>query len=101
VTHGVSTVQWVALVAGVVVIGITYRYDRFVAAACVSLAFALIFFVDQWEPWYPVLLVPLLTIVRSRAAQAVVTLAFVEGVLYLGGFPNLLHTAQLYIDAVR
>ena len=101
VTHGVSIVQWVALIAGVLVVGITYLYDRFVAAVCVSLALVLIFFVDQWEPWYPVLLVPLLPIVRKRPAQVAVTLAFVEAIVYLGGFPNLLHSVQLYIDAVK
>jgi hypothetical protein len=101
VTHGVSGVQLVGLAAGALVVGITYHYDSFVAAACVTLALALIFFVDQWEPWYPVLLVPLLAIVRRRPAQLAVCLMFVQAVVYLGGFPNVFHTAQLYITAVR
>jgi hypothetical protein len=45
-------------------------------------------------------LVPLLAIARTRPTQIAVTLVFVEAVVYLGGFPNLLHTVQLYVDAV-
>lgn len=102
VTHGgVSVERGVALVAGALVVGITLFYDRYVAATCVALALVLVFFVDQWEAWYPVLFVPLLAVVRSRPAQIAVTLAFVEAVFYLGGFPNLLRTVHLYIDAVR
>jgi hypothetical protein len=100
VTHGVSVVQWVALLAGVLVVGITDMYERLVPAACVALALGLIFFVDQWEPWYPVLLVPLLAMVRRPPAQVAVTLAFFQAVVYLGGFPNALHTVQRYVDAV-
>jgi hypothetical protein len=65
------------------------------------LAVTLIFFVDQWEPWYPVVLIPLLAVVRARAAQAAVTLAFLQAVVYLGGFPDALRPVHLYVDAVR
>jgi hypothetical protein len=72
-----------------------------VAAACVALGFVLVFGVDQWELRYPVLFLPLLTVVRARPSQVAVTLAFVEATAYLGGFPNLPHDVRLYVDAVR
>jgi hypothetical protein len=56
--------------------------------------------VDQWEPWYPVLLVPVLATVRRPPVQVAVTIAFTQMVVYLGGFPNVLHTVQLYVNAV-
>lgn len=99
-THGVSVVQWIALLAGVLVVAITYVYEGWVPAACVALALGLIFVVDQWEPWYPVLLVPLLAMARRPPAQVAVTLAFFQAVVFLGGFPNVLHTVQRYVDAV-
>jgi hypothetical protein len=43
---------------------VTLLYDRLEAGACVALALVLVFAVDQWEAWYPVLFVPLLTVVR-------------------------------------
>ena len=102
VRHGVSSQQAVALAAGLAVIGIVYLFDRRAeVAACVALALSLIFFVDQWEPWYPVVLVPLLTVVRTRPAQVAVTLVFLEVLIYLGGLPNLVQTVHLYIDSVR
>ncbi len=101
VTHGVNLEQGTALAAGAVVIAITYWYDRFVAAACVTLALTLIFFVDQWEAWYPVMFLPLFAVVRSRPAQVAVTLGLIEAVYYLGGFPNLFRDVHLYIEAIR
>jgi hypothetical protein len=101
VHHGISLEQGVALAAAVVVVGLVLYFDRWTAAACVALAFALIFRVDQWEPWYPVLLVPLLAVVRTRPAQVALAIVFLQALVYLGGFPNVLETARLYIDAVR
>jgi hypothetical protein len=101
VAHGVSLEQGLALTAGLIVVGITYFFDSRTAAACVALAFGLLFFVDQWEPWYPVVLFPLFAVVRTRPAQIVLTLAFLQVFIHLGGFPDVLQTLHLYIDAVR
>ena len=99
-THDVGAVQVAALVAACLVVGITLRYDRPVTAACIGLALLLVFAVDQWEVWYPVLFVPLLVVPRARAAQVAVTLVFLEGLIYLGGFPNVLRFVHLYTHAV-
>jgi hypothetical protein len=99
-THGVDAVQAAALVAGCLVVAVTLLYDRAVTAACVALALLLVFAVDQWEVWYPVLFVPLLVVPRARPAQVAVTLAFLEGMVYLGGFPNALRFVHLYTQAV-
>jgi hypothetical protein len=99
-THGVHAVQVAALVAGCLVVGIAFRYDRSVTAACIALALVLVFAVDQWEVWYPVLFVPLLVVPRARVAQVAVVLAFVEGMIYLGGFPDALRFVHLYAHAV-
>jgi hypothetical protein len=101
VTHGMNLEQGLAFAAGVLVISLTGRYDRLVTASCVGLAFVLIFFVDQWQAWYPILFLPLLPVVRARPAQIAVLAAFVEAVFYLGGFPNLMRSVHLYLDAVR
>jgi hypothetical protein len=101
VTHGVDAAQGAALVAAAVLLGIVLRYDGLVAAACTALALVLVFAVDQWEVWYPVLFVPLLLLVRTRPAQVALILAFVEGMIYLGGFPDALRFAHLYAQAVR
>ena len=69
-------------------------------AACIALALVLVFAVDQWEVWYPVLFVPLLVVPRARAAQVAVVLVFVEGMIYLGGFPDALRFVHLYARAV-
>jgi hypothetical protein len=101
-TNGITTERAVAFVAGVLVAAIVFVAEkRPEAAACVVLVLVLIFFVEQWQAWYPVLLVPLVAIVRTRAAQAAVTIAILEGVFYLGGFPNLMRTVHLYFDAIR
>jgi hypothetical protein len=100
VTHGVTFVQSAALVAAALVLGIAFRYEGLARAACIALTLLLVFAVDQWEVWYPVLFVPLLALMRSRPAQVAVTLAFLEATFYLGGFPNVLQLARLYADAV-
>jgi hypothetical protein len=99
-THGVHSVQAAALAAACVLLAIALRYEGLAAAACVALALVLVFGVDQWEPWYPALFVPLLAVMRTRPGQVAVTLAFVEGVVYLDGFPDVLHFAHLYAKAV-
>ena len=99
-THGVHAVQAAALVVGCLLVGIALRYDRAVTAACIALALLLVFAVDQWEVWYPVLFVPLLVVPRARPAQVAVTLAFLEGMIYLGGFPDALRFVHLYAHAV-
>jgi hypothetical protein len=99
-THGVHAVQAAALVAGCLVVAIVLRYDRSVAAACIALALLIVFAVDQWEVWYPVLFVPLLVVPRARPAQVAVTLVFLEGMIYLGGFPDALRFVHLYAHAV-
>jgi hypothetical protein len=99
-THGMHAVQAAALVVGCLIVAITLRYDRPVAAACIALALVLVFAVDQWEVWYPVLFVPLLVVARARPAQIAVTLVFLEGMIYLGGFPDALRFVHLYARAV-
>jgi len=99
-THGVHAVQAAALVVGCLLVGIALRYDRAVTAACIALALLLVLAVDQWEVWYPVLFVPLLVVPRARPAQVAVTLAFLEGMIYLGGFPDALRFVHLYAHAV-
>jgi hypothetical protein len=99
-THGVHAVQAAALVAGCLVVAIALRYDRPITAACVALALLLVFAVDQWEVWYPVLFVPLLVVPRARPAQVAVTLVLLEGMIYLGGFPDALRFVHLYARAV-
>jgi hypothetical protein len=101
VTHGLNVDRGAALVAAAIVLLIALRFEGVIGAACVALALVLVFCVDQWEAWYPVLFVPLLAVVRARAAQVAVTLAFVETLIYLGGFPNLLRDVHLYVDAVK
>jgi hypothetical protein len=99
-THGVNAVQAAALVAGSLVVAIALVYERPVTAACIALALLLVFAVDQWEVWYPVLFVPLLVVPRARPAQVALTLAFLEGMIYLGGFPDALRFVHLYAHAV-
>jgi hypothetical protein len=101
ITHGVSLEQWVAVAGGCVVVVVTAFFDRIEAALTVTLAFVMLFAVDEWEAWYPVLLLPLLAVVRTRPAQIAVTLAFLQAVVYLGGMPNVMQTVHAYIDAVR
>jgi len=101
VAHGLSLEQGIALAAGLIVLGIAVFFERRAVAASVVLALALIFFVDQWEAWYPVLFVPLVAIVRSRPGQVAVSLLLLEVLIYLGGLPNATQTVHLYIDAVR
>jgi hypothetical protein len=100
ITHGVNAAQAAALLAGAIVLGIVLLQEGFWRGACVALALLLVFAVDQWEVWYPVLFVPLLVVVRTRPAQVAVTLAFVEAIVYLGGFPDALRLARLYAHAV-
>jgi hypothetical protein len=100
-THDVGAVQIAALVVGCLVVGIALRYDRPVTAVCIALALVLVFAVDQWEVWYPVLFVPLLVVPRARAAQVAVTLVFLEAMIYLGGFPDALRFVHLYVNAMR
>lgn len=92
--------QGTAFAAAVLVIAVTLMTDRLEAAACVGLGFVLIFFVDQWQAWYPILFVPLLAVVRSRPAQIALTLTFIQVTLYLGAFPNLMRMVHLYVNAV-
>jgi len=99
-THDVGAVQIAALLVGCLVVAIALRYDGPLTAACIALALLLVFAVDQWELWYPVLFVPLLVVPRARAAQAAVTLVFLEGMIYLGGFPDVLRFVHLYANAV-
>jgi len=100
ITHSVNAAQAAALVAGAIVLGIVLLHEGPWRGACVALALLLVFAVDQWEVWYPVLFVPLLVVVRTRPGQVAVTLAFVEAMVYLGGFPDALRFARLYADAV-
>ena len=100
-TGGVGTEQAIALGLGGALLGIVWSLEGVAPAASVALVLALIFGVDQWEAWYPILLLPLLVVVRNRSAQAAVTVAFLQLVLYLGGFPNVLRSVHLYVDAVR
>jgi hypothetical protein len=44
--------------------------------------------------------VPLLVVPRARPAQVAVTLAFLEGMIYLGGFPDVLRFVHLYAHAI-
>jgi hypothetical protein len=101
-TNGITTERAVAFVLGIAVAAIVFVTEkRPEVAACVVLVLVLIFFVEQWQAWYPVLLIPLIAILKSRVAQAAVTIAILEAVFYLGGFPNVIRTAHLYIDAIR
>lgn len=101
-TNGITTERAVGFVAGVLVAAIVFvTEERPEAAACIVLVLVLLFFVEQWQAWYPVLLIPLVALVRTRAAQAAVTIAILEAVFYLGGFPNLMRTVHLYFDAIR
>jgi hypothetical protein len=100
-THGITAERGAALVVGVVVLAIVLVREGVVRAGCVALALVLVFGVDQWEVWYPVLFVPLLALVRTRTAQIAVALAFLEATIYLGGFPDVLRDVHLYAQAVR
>lgn len=102
ITGGVTVEQAVALAAGGALLGLVWSSERRVTpVATIALVLVLIFGVDQWQAWYPILLVPILAVVRTRWAQAAVCVAFLELVFYLGGFPNLLRSVHLYVDAVR
>jgi hypothetical protein len=101
VAHGVNMVQGIAVAGGVIVLAVAVYYERGAVAACVGLALALVFFVDQWEQWYAVVLFPLLAVVRTRPAQIAVTVLLLQVTLSLGGFPNVLEAVRLYVSAVR
>lgn len=99
---GVTADKLIALSAGLVLLGIVYVSERDLpTVASIGLVLVLIFAVAQWQAWYPVLLTPALALVRGRWAQVAVTLAFVEAVFFLGGFPNVIRTLHLYVDAIR
>jgi hypothetical protein len=99
-SHGIHAPQAAALAAGCLLLALALRYEGAAVAGCVALALVLVFAVDQWEPWYPALFVPLFALLRGRAAQVASTLAFVEGTLYLGGFPDVLRLVHVYAAAV-
>ena len=99
-SHGVHAPQAAALAGGCVLLALTLRFEGRTVAGCVALALLLVFAVDQWEPWYPALFVPLLALVRARVVQVAATLAFIEGTLYLSGFPDVLRFVHLYAAAV-
>ena len=99
VTHGVDAVQGVALAAGAVLVAVVLAYEPLSRAACVALALVLVFAVDEWQGG-----TPSCSCLSSRScgrpAQAMITLGFVEAVVYLGGFPNALGLVHLYARAV-
>ena len=99
---GVTAEKLIALCAGLVLLAVVYISERDIpTVASIGLVLVLIFGVAQWQAWYPVLLTPALALVRGRWAQVAITLAFVEAVFFLGGFPNVIRTLHLYVDAIR
>lgn len=99
-TDGWTLQRGIALVGGVVVVAVAALSERRATVGCLALALALIFFVDQWQAWYPILFFPLLGLVRGRAAQVAVVVAGIIVVYHLGGFPDPIRTLHLYIDAM-
>src|SRR5204862_2284076 len=82
-THGVTLENGIGFAIGCVIVALlVYFKERIEVAAAFALALVLLFFVDQWQAWYPVLLVPVLATVRTRPAQIAVTVAVLEAVFY-------------------
>jgi hypothetical protein len=99
-THGLSVEASVAFIAALVVAGLVMRYEPIEVAAAFVLALVLVFFVDQWQAWYPVLFLPIVATMRARVSQIAVTLVYIEAVYYLGGFPDVVRLVHLFSDAV-
>ena len=100
--NGLTGERAIALAGGVLLVAIVYLAERRLApAACVALALCLVFGVNQWEAWYPILLFPLFGLLRSRVAQGALTLAFVQLTVVLTGSPAFTRDLHLYYDAIR
>jgi hypothetical protein len=100
--NGMNGERAVALVGAVALIVIVLFSKRSITpAACIALAMALIFGVNQWEAWYPVLLLPLFAVVRHRWSQVALTLAFMQLLVTLSGFTSVIRTVHLYVNAIK
>jgi hypothetical protein len=91
----------VALVgATILLVTVALSERRFAPFACVALAVGLVFGVNQWEAWYPALLLPLLLVVRTRWAQAALVFGFLQVVIILSGLPNEMRWINLWFQSV-
>jgi hypothetical protein len=99
--NGMNGERWVALVgAAILLVTVALSERRFAPFACVALAVGLIFGVNQWEAWYPALLLPLLLVVRTRWAQAALVFGFLQVVIILSGLPNEMRWINLWFQQV-
>ena len=73
---------------------------RMTPLACLGLALGLVFGINEWEPWYPVLLMPLFLVVRTRLAQAALAFGLLQLLVILPGMPNAIRWLHLYYHAV-
>jgi hypothetical protein len=100
--NGMNGDRAIALVGAVVLLAIVLLSERrLTPVACIALALALIFGVNQWEAWYPVLLLPLFAVLRHRWSQAALTLGFLQLLVTLTGFTSVIRTVHLYVDAIK
>jgi hypothetical protein len=99
--NGLNGERTIALVGAAVLLAtVALSERRLTPLACVALALGLVFGVNQWEAWYPVLLMPLFLVVRTRWAQAALVFAFLQLVVILNGLPNEMRWLHLYYLAV-
>jgi hypothetical protein len=99
--NGMNGERWVALVgAAILLITVALSERRLTPVACVALALGLVFGVNQWEAWYPALMLPLLLVVRTRWAQAALVFGFLQVVIILSGLPNEMRWINLWFQSV-
>jgi hypothetical protein len=99
--NGMNGERWIALAgAALLLLTVALSERRLTPLACVGLALGLVFGINQWEAWYPVLLLPLFLVVRTRWAQAALVFSFLQLVVILNGLPNVMHWLHLYYLAV-
>jgi hypothetical protein len=100
--NGMNGERAVALAGAVVILVIVLVSERSITpVACIALALTLVFGVNQWEAWYPVLLLPLFAVVRHRWSQVALTLGFLQLLVTLSGFTSVIRTVHLYVNAIK
>lgn len=99
--HGMNGERWIALAAAALLLLIVALSERRMTPfACVGLALGFVFGVNSWDAWYPILLLPLFLVVRTRWAQAALVFSFLALVVIPNGLPNEIRWLHLYYLAV-
>lgn len=99
--NGVNGERAIAIAcAALLLLIVAISERRLTPFLCLGLALALVFGINEWEAWYPVLLMPLFLVVRTRWAQAALVFALLQLVVILNGLPNEISWLHLYYHAV-